>query len=40
MIKCSPLRRPATPNKKYSINWEDEETVSFEVDGVLYESLD
>jgi hypothetical protein len=26
--------------KKYSINWEDDEPVSFEVDGVLYESLD
>jgi hypothetical protein len=26
--------------KKYSINWENEEPVSFEVDGVLYESFD
>jgi succinate dehydrogenase hydrophobic anchor subunit len=26
--------------KKYSINWEDDEAVSFEVDGVTYESLD
>ena len=26
--------------KKYSINWENDEPVSFEVDGVLYESLD
>ncbi len=26
--------------KKYSINWEDDEPVSFEVDGVRYESLD
>ena len=28
------------PSRKYSINWENEEPVSFEVDGVLYESLD
>jgi len=28
------------PNKKYSIHWENDEPVSFEVDGVLYESLD
>ena len=28
------------PKKKYSINWENDEPVSFEVDGVLYESLD
>lgn len=28
------------PGKKYSINWEDDEPVSFEVDGVVYESLD
>jgi hypothetical protein len=28
------------PSKKYSINWEDDEPVSFEVDGVVYESLD
>ena len=28
------------PTKKYSINWEDDEPVSFEVDGVVYESLD
>ena len=28
------------PRKKYSINWENEEPVSFEVDGVLYENLD
>jgi hypothetical protein len=26
--------------KKYSINWENEEPVSFEVDGVPYNSLD
>jgi hypothetical protein len=26
--------------KKYSINWENDEPVSFEVDGVLYERLD
>lgn len=26
--------------KKYSINWENDQPVSFEVDGVLYESLD
>ena len=26
--------------KKYSINWENDEPVSFEVDGVLYESLE
>ena len=26
--------------KKYSINWENNEAVSFEVDGVTYESLD
>ena len=26
--------------KKYSINWENEEPVSFEVDGVTYNSLD
>ena len=28
------------PKKKYSINWENDELVSFEVDGILYESLD
>ena len=28
------------PSKKYSINWEEGEPVSFEVDGVVYESLD
>jgi hypothetical protein len=28
------------PRKKYSINWEDNEPVSFEVDRVLYENLD
>jgi len=28
------------PKKKYSINWENEEPASFEVNGVLYESLD
>ena len=28
------------PRKKYSINWENDEPVSFEVDGVSYESLD
>ena len=26
--------------KKYSINWENDEPVSFEVDGVTYNSLD
>ena len=26
--------------KKFSINWENDEPVSYEVDGVLYESLD
>lgn len=26
--------------KKYSINWEDDEAVSFEVNGIQYESLD
>lgn len=26
--------------KKYSINWENDEPVSFEVDGVVYEDLD
>jgi len=26
--------------KKYSINWEKDEPVSFEVDGILYESLE
>jgi hypothetical protein len=28
------------PKKKYSINWENDEATSFEVDGVSYESLD
>lgn len=28
------------PIKKYSINWENDEPVSFEVDGAAYESLD
>ena len=28
------------PKKKYSINWENDEPVSFEVNGVTYESLD
>jgi hypothetical protein len=28
------------PAKKYSINWENDEPVSFEVDGVVYKSLD
>src|SRR5512145_44719 len=28
------------PSKKYSINWENDEPVSFEVDGVVYENLD
>ena len=28
------------PRKQYSINWENDEPVSFEVDGVLYESVD
>ena len=27
-------------SKKYSINWENDEPVSFEVNGVLYQSLD
>ena len=28
------------PKKKYTINWENDEPVSFEVNGVAYESLD
>jgi hypothetical protein len=28
------------PKKKYSINWENDEPVSFEVDGVLYQRID
>jgi len=28
------------PKKKYSINWENDEPVSFEVNGILYESID
>jgi hypothetical protein len=28
------------PQKKYSINWENDEPTSFEVDGVPYQSLD
>ena len=28
------------PSKKYSINWEDGQVVSYEVDGVTYKSLD
>ena len=28
------------PKKKYSINWENDEPQSFEVDGVTYNSLD
>ena len=28
------------PTKKYSINWEDDEPISFEVDGVSYENLE
>jgi hypothetical protein len=28
------------PRKSYSIHWENDEPVSFEVDGVVYESLD
>ena len=28
------------PGKKYSINWDNDEPVSFEVDEVLYESID
>ena len=28
------------PKKKYSINWENDQPSSFEVDGVTYESLD
>jgi hypothetical protein len=28
------------PGKKYSINWENDEPLSFEVNGVVYESLD
>jgi hypothetical protein len=39
MIKCPAWRRPSMP-KKYSINWEDDIPVSFEVDGVVYERLD
>lgn len=27
-------------SKKYSINWENDEPVSFEVNGVLYQSPD
>jgi hypothetical protein len=27
------------PSKKYSINWENDEPISFEVDGVVYDSL-
>jgi hypothetical protein len=27
-------------SKKYSVNWEDDEPISFEVDGVIYDSLD
>ena len=30
----------AMPKKKYSINWENDEAQSFEVNGVTYESLD
>ena len=26
--------------KKYSINWENDEPVSFEIDGVTYRTLD
>ena len=28
------------PKKKYSINWENDEPASFEVNGVIYESID
>jgi hypothetical protein len=28
------------PRKKYSINWENDEPVSFEVDGVVYDSIE
>jgi hypothetical protein len=28
------------PRKRYSIHWENDEPVSFEVDGVLYETID
>ena len=28
------------PKKKYSINWENDEAQSFEVNGMTYESLD
>ena len=28
------------PRKKYSIKWENDEPVSFEVDGILYESIE
>mgnify|MGYP001570722250 CR=1 FL=1 len=28
------------PKKKYSINWENDEAQSFEVDGVTYNSLE
>src|SRR5215211_9134371 len=39
MIK-SRSRRSAVPTKKYSINWENDEPVSFGVDGTSYESLE
>ena len=35
-----PLAESEMTRRKYSINWENEEPVSFEVDGVLYESVD
>jgi len=39
MIK-SRSRREDHAKKKYSINWENDEPISFEVDGVIYESVD
>ena len=26
--------------RKYSINWQDDEPISFEVDGIVYETLE
>ena len=41
VIKSCPRRHfKPMAKKKYSINWEDDLPVSFEVDGVLYESLE
>jgi len=33
-------KQPPGSRKKYSINWENDKAVSFEVNGVTYESLD